>query len=397
MKIIRHDIDSAAMDQGPVDSGDATSLAQEAATSAPPAVAPASTQAAEEPEEEIAVWRFGMHANGYRQRRSRAFAQRPSNNGNGQGNQSRNPNPNQNQVPPNRVNSSSPSAYGQPSISAAPPSPSLSHTMSANDQARNINQGVNVNRVPIFFREDHSGFIVKGNFMTLAAKPHLVEEGEWMAHQIVEQQRLLSGMIKCVEGEAKTNGRAVCNEQSCPTMSAGSTTYTWIDTARNPINLPAATYIKHIQTWVTGKIQDQSIFPTDTFSSAPPLPSIAQLQADPNHWLGKTSGFPQRFEVEVKNMYKQMFRCYAHLYWQHWLFFWDTSAHKELNTCFVHFVNVGRIHGLLSEVDSAPMQPLIDLWVKQGVLPEIKKGGEMPTPTSAGGAGAGAMPGAGGP
>lgn len=25
--------------------------------------------------------------------------------------------------------------------------------------------------------------IVKGNFMTLAAKPKLVEEGEWLAHQ----------------------------------------------------------------------------------------------------------------------------------------------------------------------------------------------------------------------
>lgn len=82
-----------------------------------------------------------------------------------------------------------------------------------------------------------------------------------------------------------------------------STTYTWIDTNRNPINLPATTYIKHIQTWVTGKIQDQALFPTDSFSSAPPIPSLSQMQNDPNHWLGKSSGFPQRFETEIKNMY----------------------------------------------------------------------------------------------
>jgi hypothetical protein len=38
-------------------------------------------------------------------------------------------------------------------------------------------------RPPFFFREEYSNLIVKGNFMTLAAKPVLVEEGEWLAHQ----------------------------------------------------------------------------------------------------------------------------------------------------------------------------------------------------------------------
>ena len=38
-------------------------------------------------------------------------------------------------------------------------------------------------RPPFFFREEYSGLIVKGNFMTLAAKPKLVDEGEWLAHQ----------------------------------------------------------------------------------------------------------------------------------------------------------------------------------------------------------------------
>ena len=147
----------------------------------------------------------------------------------------------------------------------------------------------------------------------------------------------------------------------------------WIDTKGQPINLAAPLYIKHIQTWLNGKIQDQSLFPTDTFTSAPPLPRIHELQKDPNHWLGKTSGFPQRFEHEIKNMYKQMFRCYAHLYWQHWLTFWELSVNRELNTCFVHFINVGRLYELISEKDMEPMAPLVELWVKQGVLPKITK------------------------
>jgi hypothetical protein len=38
-------------------------------------------------------------------------------------------------------------------------------------------------RPPFFFREEYSNLIVKGNFMTLAAKPVLVDDGEWLAHQ----------------------------------------------------------------------------------------------------------------------------------------------------------------------------------------------------------------------
>ncbi|KAK3725132.1 hypothetical protein LTR37_000643 [Vermiconidia calcicola] len=298
---------------------------------------------------------------------------------------------NQNQ-PPSRGNNESPTAYspgafGAQNMPPAPPSPSLTSTMTANDQAHQTNQAPK-GKVPIFFREDYAGFIVKGNFMTLAARPHLVEEGEWLAHQIVEQNRLLTGMLMCVQEKDRSTGIPTCNDKACPSMSAGPTTYTWIDTKGNPINLPAPIYIKHIQTWVAGKVTDRSIFPTDNFTSAPPLPRPSEMQQDPNWWMGKSSGFPQRFLNEIKNMFKQMFRCYAHLYWQHWLTFWHTSAHRELNTCFVHFMNVGRIYDLLTDKDIEPMAPLVDLWVKQGVLPAKKEN----TPASAGGGNSAAQP-----
>ncbi|KAF2159096.1 hypothetical protein M409DRAFT_71225 [Zasmidium cellare ATCC 36951] len=262
--------------------------------------------------------------------------------------------------------------------------------MQVNEQAHQSNQGTR--KPPFFFREEYAGYIVKGNFMTLAAKPHLVEEGEWMSHQIVEQNRNLSGMLKIVQEADRSTGLPICNEKTCPAMSAGSTTYSWMDTNRNPINLPAPTYVKHIQTWVAGKIFDDTLFPTLTFQTPPTLPNPQQVSSDPNHWLGKTSGFPQRFESEIKNMYKQMFRCYAHLYWSHWLDFWNLGAHRELNTCFVHFVNVGRIFGLLSDRDTEPMQPLIDLWIRKGDLPQSKENesaqasATASTPTAAGSA-----------
>ena len=91
----------------------------------------------------------------------------------------KNNNTTQNQ-PPNRGNTSSPGAYA-PNMSAAPPSPSISTTTTTNNQAHLNNQGAK--KVPIFFREEYATLIVKGNFMTLAAQPHQVEIGEWLAHQ----------------------------------------------------------------------------------------------------------------------------------------------------------------------------------------------------------------------
>lgn len=54
--------------------------------------------------------------------------------------------------------------------------------MSHNETAHQSNQ-IPTNKTPLFFREENAGFIARGNFMTLALKPQLVEEGEWLAHQ----------------------------------------------------------------------------------------------------------------------------------------------------------------------------------------------------------------------
>ena len=165
------------------------------------------------------------------------------------GNLPNNPSPASNGNPgPSRTNS--PSSFNttslMPSISAAASTPSLSATMNTNEQAHQNNHAQK--KVPIFFREDYAGFIVKGNFNTLANKPQLVEDGEWMAHQrklllhvlysgrpsnqrcrgvltnisVVEQNRLVSGMLKCVQEKDRTLGRPVCNESVCPTMAAGA-------------------------------------------------------------------------------------------------------------------------------------------------------------------------------
>lgn len=71
-----------------------------------------------------------------------------------------------------------------------PNSPALSSNMSFESQPPSEGSVLSGSRrPPFFFREEYSNLIVKGNFMTLAAKPKLVEEGEWLAHQ---------GMLACV-------------------------------------------------------------------------------------------------------------------------------------------------------------------------------------------------------
>jgi MOB kinase activator 1 len=55
--------------------------------------------------------------------------------------------------------------------------------MAQNESAHQSNQAPQLNKTPLFFRDENAGFIARGNFMTLALKPQLVEEGEWLAHQ----------------------------------------------------------------------------------------------------------------------------------------------------------------------------------------------------------------------
>lgn len=87
---------------------------------------------------------------------------------------------------PKQGNAPSPTNFSQPPMSASQHSlahsPALSPSLS-NDTSSSIDN-FNINRKqPFFFREQYANLIVKGNFMTLAAKPVLVEEGEWLAHQ----------------------------------------------------------------------------------------------------------------------------------------------------------------------------------------------------------------------
>jgi hypothetical protein len=157
-------------------------------------------------------------------------------------------------------------------------------------------------------------------------------------------------------------------------------TYTWLDNQKRPIKIPAHQYIQLVQKWILGKVSDPSLFPTDlnNFSGSPytqgdstPLAGPSGLDSSSGRdWLGKASGFPENFEKDIRGIYRQMLRCYAHIYHGHWLNpFWDVNMYRELNTCFLHYINVGQAYQLITEKEMEPMQPLVDIWVMKGLLP----------------------------
>ena len=164
------------------------------------------------------------------------------------------------------------------------------------------------------------------------------------------------------------------------------------------MKVPAFQYIGLVRRWIHGKLLDPGTFPTEPLApsaaqyasgnvaqedgsqpiAAPPTNLNASLSAlSGRTWVGKAAGFPEQFFPDVKTIFRQIFRIYAHIYHSHWVDpFWHihsnnppSSGWTDLNSCFVHFVTVAKLFGLLSEKDLEPMQPLIDIWIKNGSIP----------------------------
>lgn len=65
-----------------------------------------------------------------------------------------------------------------------PVSPSLSQSIGSMASGDDVLKSYNVpNPLPLWLNPAYSKHIVKGNFMTLSARPKTVEPGEWISHQ----------------------------------------------------------------------------------------------------------------------------------------------------------------------------------------------------------------------
>ncbi|KAK0731089.1 Mob1/phocein [Lasiosphaeris hirsuta] len=228
---------------------------------------------------------------------------------------------------------------------------------------------------PMWLNANYARHIVKGNFLTLSAKPKTVEMGEWIAHQVVDHWRMLITFIRLVH-DKEEDGTSICNPRKCPKMSAGvNHSFTWLNSRLQPVEIAAYEYLTLVQRYVSGKIDDPAIFPTDasgvSFSDNPafctPVPESGQ------DWVGKRSGFPQTFMEICQTIFRQMFRVYSHLYWSHFEDMFSLNLEKSMNSCFSHFILTATTLNLLKKADLEPMQPLIDLWAALGTFPPGSK------------------------
>ncbi|KAJ2899305.1 Maintenance of ploidy protein mob2 [Zalerion maritima] len=237
--------------------------------------------------------------------------------------------------------------------------------------------------LPMWLNQSYAKHIVKGNFMTLSARPKTVEQGEWIAHQVVEHYRNLWNFVRVVH-EKEDDGIAICNSNTCPRMSAGMNhSFTWLNARDEPVELPAHEYMALMQRWISGKIDDTNIFPTDasgvSFAHNPQITTqTTPASGGSGDWVGRSSGFPQRFLKVCSSIFRQIFRVYAHLYWAHFIEpFYHLNLEKQLNSCFSHFVLTATALDMVQAQELEPMQPLIDLWAANGTFPPESKAYEF--------------------
>ncbi|KAI0443439.1 Mob1/phocein [Xylaria telfairii] len=233
--------------------------------------------------------------------------------------------------------------------------------------------------LPLWLNPIYAKHIVKGNFMTLSTRPKVVEDAEWIAHQVVEHYRLLWNFVRVVM-EKEQDGSTICNPTTCPIMSAGKHhSFTWLNHRLEPIELHAHEYIALMQRWISGKIDDITIFPIDPSSvSYAPNPALVQdtlIQlTSADGWIGQRSGFPEDFSSICGTIFLQMFRVYSHLYWNHFVEpFYHLNLEKQLNSCFSHFIMTATALDMLKPDHLEPMQLLIDLWAANGTFPPHSK------------------------
>jgi MOB kinase activator 1 len=148
-----------------------------------------------------------------------------------------------------------------------------------------------------------------------------------------------------------------CTAESCPSMTAGKAEYLWKDGGKykKATRVPAATYIDELFNWVSSEVSDTKLFPVED------------------------GEFPRNFVTRVKNIFKRLFRVYAHIYYHHFEEIRKVGANAHLNSCFKHFVYFTLEYDMIEKKDMAPLQDLID---------RMQQHDKAAVPSAAGGGGA---------
>ncbi|EON64766.1 hypothetical protein W97_03999 [Coniosporium apollinis CBS 100218] len=176
-----------------------------------------------------------------------------------------------------------------------------------------------------------------GSLRKAVLLPEGEDLGEWLAVNVVDfynQINLLYGSIT-----------EFCSPQSCPEMKATDEfEYLWQDNEnfKRPTKMPAPQYIEHLMAWVQSNIDNEQMFPSR---------------------IGVP--FPKSFPTLLRQIFKRLYRVYAHIYCHHYPVVVALGLEPHLNTSFKHYVLFVDEHGLATGKDFwGPLGDLVESMVR---------------------------------
>lgn len=185
--------------------------------------------------------------------------------------------------------------------------------------------------------------LVKGSYKTIVQLPMYVDRNEWLALNIFEFYNHLNKFYGVI-------AEYVVPEKY-PTMNADpGTEYVWIMPNNRSSSLPANQYIEYALTWISNKVNDQTVFPTKS---------------------GMT--FPPSFLRDIKGISRQMFRIIAHIYWNHFEKLVHLSLEAHWISYFSHFISFVREFDLIEYKELEPLSMLIDNLEAQGRIVKVQR------------------------
>ncbi|EEH42221.2 uncharacterized protein PADG_07041 [Paracoccidioides brasiliensis Pb18] len=172
-----------------------------------------------------------------------------------------------------------------------------------------------------------------GSLRKAVKLPEGEDLNEWLAVNVVDfynQINLLYGSIT-----------EFCSPQSCPEMKATDEfEYLWQDSEnyKRPTKMPAPQYVEHLMAWVQSNIDNEQMFPSR---------------------IGVP--FPKTFTSLLRQLFKRLYRVYAHIYCHHYPVIVHLGLEPHLNTSFKHYVLFVDEHSLASGKDFwGPLGDLVE-------------------------------------
>ncbi|KAL2219462.1 maintenance of ploidy protein mob1 [Thermoascus aurantiacus ATCC 26904] len=172
-----------------------------------------------------------------------------------------------------------------------------------------------------------------GSLRKAVKLPEGEDLNEWLAVNVVDfynQINLLYGSIT-----------EFCSPQSCPEMKATDEfEYLWQDgeNYKRPTKMSAPEYIEHLMSWVQSNIDNEQMFPSR---------------------IGVP--FPKTFPSLLRQIFKRLYRVYAHIYCHHYPVVVHLGLEPHLNTSFKHYVLFIDEHNLATGKDFwGPLGDLVD-------------------------------------